>query len=57
MSNLKVGPTYNFGSFDNKFIVIATTNSEAWIKWCDDGDTEVVSVTADSLVTDVTLDL
>ena len=57
MSNLKVGPTYNFGSFDNKFIVIATTNAEAWIKWCDDGNTEVVSVTADSLVTDVTLDL
>ena len=53
---LKVGPTYNMGAFDNKFIVLATTKDEAWIRWTDDSETEIVDINADTLVTNVTLD-
>jgi hypothetical protein len=54
---LKVGPTYNMGAFDNKFIVLATTKDEAWIRWMDDNETEIVDINADALVTNVSLDL
>jgi len=54
---LKVGPTYNMGAFENKFIVIATTKGEAWIRWLDDNETEIVDINADTLVTNVTLDI
>ncbi|QDP67511.1 MAG: hypothetical protein Unbinned5350contig1004_18 [Prokaryotic dsDNA virus sp.] len=54
---LKVGPTYNMGAFDNKFIVLAITKNEAWIRWVDDNETEIVDINADYLVTNVTSDL
>ena len=50
MSELIVGPTYNYGAFDNKFIVIATTRKQAWIRWLDDGETEIVGIKMGKLV-------
>lgn len=49
-SELKIGPTYNFGAFDNKFIVIATTSDQAWVRWLDDSDTEIIDIKMDELV-------
>ena len=42
MENLIKDNTYTFGAWNSKFKVLAVYGNEAWIKWLDSCETEVI---------------